>query len=103
MAAARKDWIHDDSMDQRFVDQWNQAALPIRAKLLKNATRDPYLKHLSWDALPELVRADVIYAIQRQGKEDQQFDAAVKAEAAKRHAQHHTIAANDPRLWWNKD
>jgi hypothetical protein len=103
MAAAALNWIHETSKDQEMSDRWNNAKLSDRAKLLKAASRDPYQKHLSWEALEELVRADVIYAIKRQEKNDQEFEAAVKAEAAKRATHHHPIAANDPRLWWNQD
>lgn len=103
MVAARKDWIHDTSKVQRYVELWNHAPLSVRAKLLKEASRDTYQKHLSWEALDELVRADVVYAINRQEKKDQEYQAAVLAEAAKRGTKHHHIAANDPRLWWNKD
>ncbi|KQT37701.1 hypothetical protein [Methylophilus sp. Leaf414] len=91
MGAAALNWIHDTSLDQHHADAWNHASLATRAKLLKQATRDPYQKHLAWESLPELVRADVIYAIDHQEKAD------------KPKAKHHNIAADDPRLWWNKD
>lgn len=103
MAAAALDWIHDNIMDQQFADRWNNATLATRAKLLKDASRDPYQKHLAWEAMQPLVRADVTYAIKRQDKKDQELEEAVKAEAAKRVTHHHPIAANDPRLWWNRD
>lgn len=65
MAAALKNWIHDDSMDQQFVDYWNGANQADRAKLLKDAGRDPFHKHKAWASVPTAVRIDVVTIMKR--------------------------------------
>lgn len=80
-------FIRDDSMDQRFVDHWNQATKAQRAKLLKDAGRDPHLKQRAWGFVPQSVRIDVVCIMKR-----------ITAIESVGHAA--TKPANDKHFWW---
>jgi hypothetical protein len=69
MVAALPNWIHDTSMDQRYVDHWNKATKPERAKLLKEAHCDPHYRHITWAFVPEGTRVDVQFVMDRQAKQ----------------------------------
>jgi len=65
MIAARKDWIHDDSMDQQYIDHWDHISFKERAKLLDDAGHDQFQKHNCWAVVPKPIRVDVITIIKR--------------------------------------
>lgn len=68
MGAALLNWIHDNSMDQQFVDHWNKAQKKERNALLKAAGRDSIHRFKAWEFVPADVRVDVVHIIERQAK-----------------------------------
>lgn len=91
MAAAQKTWIHDDSMDQQYVDHWDHASFKTRAKLLDDAGHDTFQKSNSWAVVPKAIRIDVVTIINRN---------KAAAELAAAH-QPHTVP--NPNHWYNKE
>jgi hypothetical protein len=99
MGAAAVNWIHDTSMDQRYVDLWNKASKPIRAGLLKEAGRDPYLKHRAWEGLDNDVRIDVSHIIDIQAAKKLAESRATPLPSKVFHTYNPT-PSDEP--WWKK-
>lgn len=91
MVATNPKWIHDDSMDQEYVDYWDHASFKVRAKLLDDAGHDQFQKHNPWAVVPKAIRIDVVTIIKRN-------KAAAELAAAPQ-----PRTTPNPQHWYNKE